>query len=162
MRIWYFSIFWTVVLDCVAWVVISLGVSAIMTNLRRGYFNPQSWIFRKRIWENDSTIYDNIFFVKTWKGILPDGAALFTKGFRKRRLKGINKDYVRTFVAETCRSEAVHWVTMAFAPVFFLWNPRWVGVVMIGYALLANLPCIVTQRYNRFRLERLLSKMGER
>jgi hypothetical protein len=79
-------------------------------------------------------------------------------GVQEKTLKEKNKDYVSMFVAETCRSEGVHWVTMIFAPFFFLWNPLWVGVVMIGYAVAANLPCIITQRYNRIRLERLLHR----
>lgn len=156
MRIWYFSVLWTVLFDCVAWFVIHMGVSYIMTYMPREYFNSQSWAFRGRNGENEGKIYQDIFFVKKWKGFLPEGAALFAKGFRKKRLNGKNKDYVRAFVAETCRSEAVHWVTMGFAPLFFLWNPLWVGVVMIGYAVAANLPCIITQRYNRIRLERML------
>ena len=158
MRIWYFSVLWTVFLDCVAWFVIHMGVSYIMTQMRLDYFNSQSWAFRRRDWENDGRVYQDIFSVKKWKGLLPEGAALFAQGFRKKHLKGKNKDYVSMFVAETCRSEGVHWVTMIFAPFFFLWNPLWVGVVIIGYAVAANLPCIITQRYNRIRLERLLHR----
>lgn len=162
MRIWYFSVFWTIVLDGVAWFVISIGVSYALTRMRRENFKSHSWGFRRRSWENDGRLYRNIFFVKKWKGLLPDGAALFAKGFRKKRLKGIDNDYVRMFVDETCRAEAVHWVTMVFTPFFFLWNPWWVGMVMIGYALLANLPCIITQRYNRIRLQRIVSKRVEK
>ena len=158
MRIWYFSVLETVFLDCIAWFVIHMGVSYVMTHMRIAYFNPQSRAFRRRDWENDGRVYQNVFFVKKWKGLLPEGAALFARGFRKRRLKEKNEDYVRLFVAETCRSEAVHWVTMVFAPLFFLWNPFWVGMGMILYAILANVPCIITQRYNRIRLERVLER----
>ncbi len=158
MRVFHFTLLWTVVVDCIAWFLIHMGVSYIMTHMRREFFNSQSWAFRKRCLENDNRIYQDIFFVKKWKSLLPEGAVLFAQGFRKKRLKKKNKDYVSMFVAETCRSEGVHWVTMIFAPFFFLWNPLWVGVVMIGYAVAANLPCIITQRYNRIRLERLLHR----
>ena len=39
---------------------------------------------------------------------------------------------------------------------FFLWNPCWADLVMVAYALAANLPCILAQRYNRSRFQRLL------
>jgi glycosyl-4,4'-diaponeurosporenoate acyltransferase len=38
------------------------------------------------------------------------------------------------------------------APVFCLWNPTWAFLILLTYGLLANLPCIATQRYNRARL----------
>jgi len=160
MRIWYFSVPWTIFFDCVAWFVIHIGVSYIMTQMPLRYFNPQSWVFRGRGGVNEGRVYQDIFFVKKWKSLLPDGAVLFGQGFKKKHLKEKNKDYVCRFVAETCRSEGVHWVTMIFAPLFFLWNPLWVGVVMIGYAVTANLPCIITQRYNRIRLERVVLHMS--
>jgi hypothetical protein len=44
---------------------------------------------------------------------------------------------------------------IASAPVFFLWNPWWGDLIIVLYALVANLPCILVQRYNRFRLQKL-------
>jgi glycosyl-4,4'-diaponeurosporenoate acyltransferase len=41
-----------------------------------------------------------------------------------------------------------------------LWNPWWLGLAMVGYALAANLPCLLTQRYNRARLMRMLARRG--
>jgi glycosyl-4,4'-diaponeurosporenoate acyltransferase len=42
--------------------------------------------------------------------------------------------------------------------VFFLWNPWWGDAVIIVYAIGANLPCILAQRYNRLRLRHLLAR----
>jgi glycosyl-4,4'-diaponeurosporenoate acyltransferase len=47
-----------------------------------------------------------------------------------------------------------------FSPVFFVWNIWWVGIVMIVYAMLANMPCIMIQRYNRIRLKRVYAKLA--
>jgi glycosyl-4,4'-diaponeurosporenoate acyltransferase len=41
-------------------------------------------------------------------------------------------------------------------PLFFLWNPPWACLVMTTYALAANLPCILAQRYNRIAVNRAL------
>ena len=80
----------------------------------------------------------------------------FTKHFKARSismkpiLKGKRKS----------TTELAHWAVIALAPLFFLWNPPWAGWVMVGYALLASAPFIVAQRYNRFRLRRLLAAAG--
>ena len=135
-----------------------MGVSYMMTQIRLEHFNIQSWSFRKRDWEKEGRFYRDIFFVKKWKGLLPEGAASFGKGFRKKQLQEKGKFYLSAFAQETCRSEYTHMMTIVFAPLFFLWNPFWVGVGMIGYAVAANLPCIIAQRYNRIRLARVLRR----
>jgi glycosyl-4,4'-diaponeurosporenoate acyltransferase len=48
---------------------------------------------------------------------------------------------------------------LLFSLVFFIWNPWWVGIVMIVYAILVNVPCIIIQRYNRIRLKRVCAKL---
>ena len=63
--------------------------------------------------------------------------------------------YLARFRVETCRGELAHWLVFASA-LFFLWNTPAVGLVMIGYATVANLPCILVQRVNRCRLNRVL------
>jgi glycosyl-4,4'-diaponeurosporenoate acyltransferase len=45
------------------------------------------------------------------------------------------------------------------APIFFLFNPIWVGYVMIVYAILANMPCILTQKYNQIRFTNLIVRL---
>ena len=61
-------------------------------------------------------------------------------------------------ICETCRAELTHWLTMVFAPFFFLWNKPFVGWIMIAYALAENVPLIMAQRYNRSRLVYLYRK----
>ena len=67
--------------------------------------------------------------------------------------------YLQVFIRETWRGELCHWTVLAFTPLFFLWNPWWADLVCLAYALAANLPCIIVQRYNRLRLRKLLSRM---
>ena len=42
------------------------------------------------------------------------------------------------------------------------WNPAWVSMVMAAYAVGANAPFIIIQRYNRGRLARLAHRQGTR
>ena len=69
-------------------------------------------------------------------------------------------EYCRLFIKETCRAELFHWLVFALAPLFYLWNEWRVATLMIPYALLANVPCIIAQRYNRPRLTRMLRIAG--
>ena len=147
---------WVIILDIVMWVVIHMGVSYIVTRMPVRYFNPEAWLYKKRRWEREGRIYEALFQVKTWKGLLPDGAAIFKGGFTKKTLGKSDTAYLQRFLKETCRGELAHWITFLCSPIFFLWNLWWVGFIMIGYALIVNMPCIITQRFNRIRLRRIL------
>jgi glycosyl-4,4'-diaponeurosporenoate acyltransferase len=47
-------------------------------------------------------------------------------------------------------------------PIFALWNPAALMAAMVAYAVVANLPCLVVQRYNRGRLLRVLARRERR
>ena len=145
----------TIGIDIVAWFVIHMGVSYIMTRQPLTLFNGNSWLYRKRDWERNGKFYEKFFRLKSWKRRLPDGAAIFKNGFEKKHLKESNKVYLDSFLQETCRAELTHWIVFLFGPLFLIWNLWWVGIVMISYATVVNIPCIITQRYNRIRLQRI-------
>ena len=156
--LWELSAGWLIALNILAWAVVHMATAWGITQLAAGRFDPSGWLFHQRRWERGGQVYELLLRVQRWKSRLPDGAALFRGGFRKKRFVSRDPDYLRRFVRETCRGELAHWSTVAAAPLFFLWNPPHVGAVMILYALLASLPFIVVQRYNRFRIERLLER----
>jgi len=149
----------TILLDIAAWLIIHMGVSYLMTHIPLGSFDTGFWLYKQRKWEKDGKIYVRIFRLKKWKKRLPDGAALFKKGFKKKHLKGLDGVYLDNFIRETRRAELTHWIMFLFSPVFFIWNLWYVGIIMIIYAALVNLPCIIIQRYNRIRLKRVYSKL---
>ena len=144
-----------VLVDSAAWLIIHLGVAYVFTQLPGHWFDPSAVLFRERGWERGGRLYRDGFRVARWKHMLPDGAAWFRGGFRKAGLASSTPAYLQRFVRETCRGELVHWIVFLCAPLFFLWNPWPVGVVMLVYAAAANLPCILVQRYNRIRIVRL-------
>ena len=156
MRIFFFPLPVTVAVDVAAWLLIQLGVSKIMISIPKERFNPSTWLFRERKWERGGRTYETVF-IKSWKDHLPDAGLWFKGGFQKKRLSSRSTEFLERFVLETCRGELAHWVVMVPAPLFFLWNRPWVGGLMIAYALLGNLPCLLVQRYNRLRLTRLLA-----
>ena len=134
----------TVAIDIVAWFFIHMGTSYFMTKIPHSKFSIDSFICKQRYFEFDGSLYYRFFKINKWKKLLPDGAALFKEGFEKKKLKEFSQSYFSNFLHETCRAEITHW------------NLWWVGTIMVAYAIASNLPCILTQRYNRIRLRRVL------
>lgn len=149
---------WLAIVNVAAWPLLHMAAAWGGTQLPVAWFRPGQWLYRERAWERDGRVYERLFRIRRWKGRLPDGAALFKKGFRKKSLQAADAGYLGRFIQETCRGEAVHWGVLACSLLFFLWNPWWVGLIMVAYAVLANMPCIVAQRFNRIRLTRLVSR----
>lgn len=148
------SIFWIVTLNIAGWLVIQLGLAWLFLRMPARWFHllgPQK-IAR------GGFFYERILRIKSWKDRLPDAARWFHGGFAKSALAQKHPDYLRRFIAETRRGELCHWLAIACTLLFLLWNPWWGLLVNLAYALLANLPCILAQRYNRARLFRLLAR----
>jgi glycosyl-4,4'-diaponeurosporenoate acyltransferase len=143
-----------VVLNVAGWPVIQFGLAWAFTRMPVSWFQPGSGA----AWERGGHFYERWFRIKDWKDRLPDAARWFGGGFAKGSLAARDADYLHRFVRETWRGELCHWCALGFAPVFFLWNPLWADLVMVAYALAANLPCILAQRYNRARFQRVLAR----
>ena len=163
MRIINLPTFWTILLDIFMWFIIHMGVVYGITSISRERFKPEAWLYRGRKWEQYGSFYERFFRIKTWKWRLPDGASwMKDRGFPKKTLQARSGPYLLVFQKETCRAEITHWITMFFSPLFFFWNPLWVGFFMIFYAVGENLPLIIAQRYNRARLNKIIEKKTER
>jgi len=121
------------------------------------FFRPQSFLYRTRAWEKKGKIYQRIFRVKRWKDSLPDGAA-WLSGFAKGSLLSNHSEYLTQFQIETCRGEFSHWIQMMAISLFIIWTPFPASIIIIAYALLSNLPCIVSQRYSRGRMIRSVAE----
>ncbi len=141
--------------NLLGWPVIHLSVASAILRLPPRLFAHDSWLTAPRRWERDGRLYRDWFAVRDWKSLLPDAAPWFG-GFAKKKLRACDPAYIARFLIETRRAEVAHWGMLACTPVFFLWNPAWACWLMAAYGFAANLPCIVTQRHNRFALGRIL------
>jgi glycosyl-4,4'-diaponeurosporenoate acyltransferase len=148
------SIAWVITLNVAGWLAIQMGFAWAFTKMPVGWFNPGD----AKAWERGGRSYERVFGIKRWKDRLPDAARWFGGGFAKGTLANTDADYLHRFIRETWRGELCHWLAMACAPLFFLWNPGWGDLIIVAYALAANLPCILAQRYNRARFQRLYAK----
>ncbi len=163
MQIIYFSSSFTNVLAIVLlWSAIQVTVPFLCLRVKDKWLSSSSFLFKTYECERDGGFYNKVFRVKKWKHLLPDGGALIKSGFKKRSLDATSKDNLHKFNVESCRAELVHWILiLPFWVVGFI-GPPIVIPCMLVYALAANLPCIIAQRYNRPRIAKLLDKMQAR
>jgi glycosyl-4,4'-diaponeurosporenoate acyltransferase len=139
--------------DVLGWPAIHLLIGSAAVRIPDQFFAHDTWLTAPRQWERDGKIYRDVFAIRKWKRLLPDGAP-WIGGVAKTELFAWNHKQALRFLAETRRAEIAHWCMLGFLPLFLLWNPLWARVVIIFYASAANLPCILAQRYNRILLAR--------
>jgi glycosyl-4,4'-diaponeurosporenoate acyltransferase len=150
-----------VLIDIAVWAVWGTLVGYVFHRLPAHWFARDGRLTRIRRWERGGGFWADHTRVRRWKNRLPEAGALFAGGFSKRQLRTRDPAYLGRFLAETRRAEWVHWLVVAIAPVFFLWNRPWLAAVMVAYGIAANIPCVITQRYNRARLLRILARAGQ-
>jgi glycosyl-4,4'-diaponeurosporenoate acyltransferase len=146
-----------IALNIGVWLLWNVGVGYLGHRRALETFQRDRWWARVREFERDGRWYEQALRIKRWKDRLPELGALFQGGFAKRAVVR-DPEYIARFVAETRRAEWVHWVALSLWPIFALWNPPWAVAVMFVYAVIANVPCLLVQRYNRIRLQRLVRR----
>lgn len=143
------------IVNIVIWFSCHMLISLFAMKIPDEWFIKNKALFKKLKWEKDGQVWDDIFSIRKWKSKLPDASQFMKKAYNKKSMRNIRLDSLHKFIIETRRAELTHWISMLPAPLFFIWNPVWAGLIMIIYALVANLPFILAQRYNRPRLERI-------
>ena len=151
-------IVWVIVLDAAAWTFFHLSISMAMERIPRSWFSKHAFLFRPSAFEQGGALWDRVFRVRQWKSLIPDGTVFIRSGYSKKALHGSTEEDLARFAAESQRAELTHWLSILPAFLFFLWNPVWAGWLNVTYALLFNMPIILAQRFNRPRLERLLTR----
>jgi glycosyl-4,4'-diaponeurosporenoate acyltransferase len=149
-----------VLVDAAAWFVIQVGAGYTVHRLPADWLDRDRWLFRARRWEAGGAFYVRRLRIRRWKRWLPEAGGVFPGGVDKRRLGPATRENLVGYRRETRRAELGHWLAMAPAPLFVLWNPPGLFVAMVGYAVVVNAPCIAAQRYNRLRIGRVLQRAG--
>lgn len=137
----------------VIWHIIILVLSRIFKD---SYFDPKKNMYLERKWENNGKFYVDILKIKKWKDKLPQYIA--KNGFSKRNLECIsklNKEYIEKFIIETCRAEWNHFMCCMYWIVAVSTNSGFCGVFFSVISVIANLPFLFIQRFNRIRLNKI-------
>ncbi|MGE7215238.1 glycosyl-4,4'-diaponeurosporenoate acyltransferase [Priestia koreensis] len=149
-----FSPIWSIIVNAGTWLFVHLGISYGCAKLPIRFFMRNGSVYKERGWEQSGRLYDKLR-IKKWKDRLPEAGALFKGGKAKRSLGDMDRNLL-LFLYETRRAEFAHLLCIPPSFLFFLWNPAFIGMMMVVYALIANVPFIMVQRYNRIRLHRII------
>jgi glycosyl-4,4'-diaponeurosporenoate acyltransferase len=144
-------------LDALVWALWSAAVGYTAHRLPLRRLDHDGHLTRLRSWEREGRAYERLG-IRRWKDRLPELGAAFRGGVSKRSLSSSGTVDLTRFAAETRRAEIVHWAIPLVTPLFSMWNPSWLVGAMATYAVAANLPCLIVQRYNRGRLLRVLAR----
>lgn len=128
---------------------VQLSVSAVLVRIPDRFFSTDTWITRQRGFERSRRLY-RALAVRRWKKALPDAASWV--GGTLKQVKPYSRTDVSRFITDTRRAETAHWLQFALILLSWVWNPIWASILMTGYAIGANIPFIVAQRYNRLLL----------
>lgn len=160
MQIFYLSNTQMVLLFFILWPVIQVGSALLALYIPDKYYHYDKLPYKIIKLEKNGSIYQSLFKVKKWKHLLPDGAKAWKKkGYEKKHIKNFESSTINKFLIESCRAELTHILPILLVWIFFLFTPFYIGLIMVIYSIITNLPCLIVQRYNRPRLISLLKKI---
>jgi glycosyl-4,4'-diaponeurosporenoate acyltransferase len=150
----------SILLIFAVWAVVPLLFAWLCLALPDRFFDPRRFFWRSHLWERGGRVYEDAFRIKSWKSLLPDGGNIWkSRGYQKRRLQDYSEANLQRFLVESARGELTHWLGILPFWVFGLFAPPYIVWIMLFYALLVNLPCIIAQRYNRPRVSALIARL---
>ena len=145
--------------SALGWLLWSLLVGGLANRL------PPSWLAGGRspsapvLQRESPERYEQLVAIRRWKPWLPDAGAALPGGVRKASLVRRDRARLERLRLETRRAELVHRALWPFWIITALWLPPAGVVINLIFATVFNLPCLLVQRYNRLRLERLLRRL---
>lgn len=141
--------------NAAVWLTLSIAVGFIAARLPDRCFVRDNWLTRPHAFERSGNFWKDRLRINRWKDHLPEAGAAF--GGRSKRRRPARADLQRA-VLDTRRAELVHWTLLGCGPLFLLLNPPALSVAMIGFGVVANVPCLLVQRYNRARMVRMMTR----
>ncbi|PNZ89175.1 glycosyl-4,4'-diaponeurosporenoate acyltransferase [Staphylococcus devriesei] len=145
------------------WFSIQMTISYLFAKLPLTFFEKYGHVFKSLSWEENGNLWNTLVQINRWKKYIPEGNKLIPNIYNKKQLTSFKTSNIYRMILEMRRAELVHWLSI-LPVIVFVKAPRYIKIINFCYALLANIPIIVAQRYNRPRLERyyqLKRKRGE-
>jgi glycosyl-4,4'-diaponeurosporenoate acyltransferase len=99
--------------------------------------------------------YRRQLHIEMWKDRLPEAGG-FAGGVSKRHLLTRQRSVLERMYLETIRAEIVHAGLLVIEWLPVLWLRFEFRILPLVYAVIANVPFIAVQRYNRLRFSRLV------
>lgn len=149
---------YAVAISVVVWAAVSGCVGWWATTWPRERLERAGPFTTLRAWEEDGTSWNRVLGVRRWKDLLPEAGGFFSRGVSKRHLGSGSTADLAAFRRETIRAERVHWLILASTPVQFIWCRPAIAAGMVVFGIAFNVPFIIVQRFNRGRVDRILSR----
>lgn len=139
-------------------IVLSMILSSVIVNkMNYEFLSKIYYFFRIRPIEKDGMIYEKYFKIRKWKEYVPS-----VSSFDKKHLeRNITIPYLKAYLLENLRAEVCHHMMLIMGIVFVFITPSYVNSRIISFTAVANIPCIMIQRYNRPRFEKVLKRKLE-
>ncbi len=149
--------FWpALAVDSAIWPAWSVAVGCWAARQSDEAVGADGWITQLRPWERDGRVWARTG-IRRWKASLPDLGPAFG-GRRKELVDRRDPASWHEMAGETRRAERAHWLILLALPLDACLRSGVVLVPMVAYAVVANGPCILVQRYNRGRLGALAAR----
>lgn len=148
-----------IIINFILMITWHLVILIVSVNIRSSFFDPAKPFYVSQKWEKNGNFYIKKLHIKKWKDFLPQYVA--KGGFSKRHLESdskFNEKYINVFIIETCRAEWNHFMCSLYFIISLLINSLFYAIVFSIIPLIANMPFIAIQRYNRIRLKKLNQK----
>lgn len=144
------------------WFIVQMIIAQLGTRISHKCLKKDNIYFRSWNFEKEGQLWQKLVKVQYWKNQLPDGQRINSNIVSKAAFDtSSNTHEVSKFILETRRAELVH--LFSILPVIaFLNSSRSIKIINLVYVIIANVPCIIVQRYNRPKLVRIYSKMLKR
>lgn len=151
-----------VLLDVAVWALVHAGSGYAAHRLDARRLERDGPLLRARRFEAGGRVYRRRLRIDRWKDRMPEAGDWFSGGVSKRRLPSRDDAGLELFARETRRAELAHWWALGCVPLFALWNPPRAVRLLTAYGVASNVPFIVIQRYNRFRIQVVRERMAAR
>ncbi|WP_306431585.1 glycosyl-4,4'-diaponeurosporenoate acyltransferase [Staphylococcus borealis] len=136
----------------VFWTTTQLSISYLMLRCPSSLFVKYDKVFTIWSWEKNGALWNTLLRINKWKRFIPEGARFNHHIYNKKRLASFKLEDIHIMIVEMRRAELVHWLSM-IPVIIFVKAPKYIQFINMSYVICANLPIILTQRYNRPRLE---------
>lgn len=124
-------------------------------------FDIKAWR-RTFKFEKNGAFYEYYLKITMWKDLIPQFSKMFHFGYKKDRIPVKDISHYEMFVIETIRAEITHILLIIFSPLYYTAIPKGWATFAVAASVIANIPCMAIQRYNRIRIMKIISRLEKK
>ncbi|PCQ20676.1 glycosyl-4,4'-diaponeurosporenoate acyltransferase [Mammaliicoccus sciuri] len=144
------------------WFIAQMIIAQLGTRISYKFLEKDNKYFRSWNFEKEGQLWQQLVKVQNWKDYLPDGQHI-NRNIKSKATFDFSKNVyeIQQFILETRRAEILHMMSI-FPIIAFYKSSKSVKIINFAYVVIANVPCIIVQRYNRPKLIGIYNKLLKR